>query len=103
MELEKVWYICDPSKAKGCAKRNCKHNNRISAEYRKCERTSHEEWAALDENKNPVLYDVSAEERLKSKEMQSVASSFKHTVEIALNVAISAITALLTMKLAGVF
>lgn len=50
---EKIWYICDPTKADGCIKSGCKHNK--NATYPVCDRTSHKDWAALSANGKPIL------------------------------------------------
>lgn len=47
------YYICDPAKATACRKRTCKQN--ANAAYPVCDRTSHVEWAATDQDGKPIL------------------------------------------------
>ncbi len=50
---KKIWYLCDPEKAKECKKNMCSSNK--NATYPVCDRTSHREWAALDKDGKPIL------------------------------------------------
>jgi hypothetical protein len=49
----KIWYLCDPAKNFECRKSSCVHNT--ESEIRKCDRTSHIQYAMLDEKGKPII------------------------------------------------
>ena len=54
---KKTWYLCDPDKNTECRKTGCVHN--AAAIMKSCERTSHPEYAKLDEEGKPIIHSVS--------------------------------------------
>lgn len=55
--MKQIWYLCDPDKNTECRKSICKHN--ASAYTGCCIRTSHREYAKLDEEGKPIIQSVS--------------------------------------------
>ena len=59
---EKVWYVCNPLKNRGCKKRTCVHNP--EAAYWACDRTENPAFAVLDESGEPMRIGAKSELKL---------------------------------------
>lgn len=75
----KTMYVCDPQKAKECKKSCCKYNKNATCNL--CERTTHIEWAAQDEQGRPIPAEQIAKTRKVNKPSEKIEAVSKREYE----------------------